>query len=99
MNSLNSTTAQLAEILDTHRAHMEVFVQNDKATILTGIIQRDNAIAETLAERDAALESLNVMTIDRDAQRARAESSEANAADLQRRLDDLNSRIDAAQGQ
>lgn len=98
MTSLDSTTTQLADLLDEHRAHLEVFVLNNKSTILTGIIQRDNALAEAITEKDAALEALNVMTIDRDAQRQRADEAEANAANLQQKLNDLNTQIDAAQG-
>lgn len=90
---------EIVDQLDSLRAACDHYSQSQRTAIEAALIQRDDRLAEYAAEFDTLTNERN----DALAQKAAADqeivSLQAQVANLQQQLNDLNASIDLAQGQ
>lgn len=106
MTQLNETNTGLIAAIDAHQSSLEQFIINGATNLRVGLIQREALISELTAENDNLRNQL--LTAEQAVTLAQAVVAErdnslaiaaAQIAELEQRIANLNTSIDAAQGQ
>ena len=106
MQAFNETDLDLLTELDTHRSSLEQFIVNGMSRFRTGLIQRKEALDSLAAENESLRSQLVAAENNLAASQAEVAARDASLAiaasqiaELEQRIVNLNSGIDAAQGQ